>query len=152
MNHRRRLALMIVATLGLGAATCRQRSNSVETPSTTGDSGVTHSKQPIARPAPSGIYPCTVQVDEDDPIAAECLISAKQELTAKTPGLELRASLAPEAFGFAMKGEVTLGEQAQRFATDLFRQGGGNHAAVFFLTSGKALRFSLRQPANATTR
>lgn len=66
--------------------------------------------------------------------------------------IEIRAILAPEEFGFAMTGELKLGEAVQNIATELFRQGGGNHASILILPSGQTLRFALLPQAGATTR
>ncbi len=142
MNHRGRLPVMMVATLALGAATCRGGSKPVETPGT-GDSGSTSSTTPLAQAATAGAYSCSVQIDEEAPSVSDCHISAKQELTMSTKDITLQASLVPEAFGFGMKGTFQLAGVSQTVATELFKQGGGNHAMVLLLKSGKTLRFSL---------
>ena len=94
MSFRNRLVLMMVASLGLGAATCRGRTKTVETPANTGDSG-TSTTDAGAKPAPSGVYSCSVQIDEDAPVLGECRISPTQELEMAVDGLALAMALVP---------------------------------------------------------
>jgi len=144
VSYRNRLVLMIVATLGLGAATCRGRTKTVETPAHTGDSGTT-TTDAAAKPAPSGVYSCSVQVDEEAPVLGECHISPTQELKMAVDGVALALSLVPAEYGFAMTGTLTVGAQAHSVSSELFRQGAGSHAAVL-LVSRTTIHFALSPP------
>jgi hypothetical protein len=148
VSHQSRLVLLMVATLGLGAATCRGRTKAVETPANTGDSGA-NTTDAAAKPARSGVYSCSVQIDEGAPVLGECRISPAQELKMAVDGIALAVALVPAEYGFAMTGKLTVGAQAHAVSSELFRQGAGSHAAVL-LVSETTIRFALTPNAGGS--